>query len=106
MPLNSSVPAVRNKEIRLIIYLDEIIVISSSREFSAEETTIVIHILESLGFIVNKEISMLVPSQRTEFLGFVIDTLEMFVSLPEGKINKVESRPILCGEKSSAQLES
>ena len=53
--------AVCNKGIRLVIYLDDIIVVSSSREFSAEETTTVIHILESLGFIVNKEKSQLVP---------------------------------------------
>ena len=53
--------AVCNKGIRLVIHLDDIIVVSSSCDFSAEETTTVIHILESLGFIVNKEKSQLVP---------------------------------------------
>ena len=31
---------------------------------------------------------MLVPSQTAEFLRFVIDTVEMTVSLPERKINE------------------
>ena len=72
--------AVRNKGIRLAIYLDDIIIVSSSRDFSAEETTIVIHILASLGFIVKKEKSQLVLSQSPEFPSFVISTVNMAVS--------------------------
>lgn len=72
--------AVRNKGIRLAIYLDDIIIVSSSRDFSAEETTIVNHILASLGFIVKKEKSQLVPSQSPEFPSFVISTVNMVVS--------------------------
>lgn len=58
-------------------------------KFSAEETTTVIHILESLGFIVNKEKSQLVLSQRTEFLGSVIDTVNMVASFSERKITNL-----------------
>lgn len=71
--------AVRNKRIRLVIYRDDIIIISSC-DFSAEETTTVIHILESLGFIVNEGKSQLVPSQRPEFVSFVIGSVNMVVS--------------------------
>ena len=49
--LKPFVGAVRNKGIRLVIYLDDMAIISSSRELSLEESAIVIQILESLGFI-------------------------------------------------------
>ena len=47
-----------------------------------EETAFVIHVLESLGFVINKDKSMLFCSQTVEFL-------EMAVSLPERKIIRV-----------------
>ena len=55
------VRSIRNKGIRLVIYLDDMAVISSSRELSSQEAAIVVQILESLGFIINKEKSVLIP---------------------------------------------
>ena len=40
------VSTVRNKGIRLVIYLDDIIIASSTREISLEETAFVIHVFE------------------------------------------------------------
>ena len=67
------VSAAHNRGITLVIYLDDIAIISSSRNLPSEETAIVIQILKSLGFIVSKEQSMLVPSQKVELPGFVND---------------------------------
>ena len=80
--------SIRNKGIRLVIYLDDMAIISSSRELSSQEAAIVVQILESLGFIINKEKSVLIPSQKIVFLGYVIDSVAMTVSLPEEKLNK------------------
>ncbi|KAK2547002.1 hypothetical protein P5673_023722 [Acropora cervicornis] len=63
-------------------------IISSSRELSSQEAGIVVQILESLGFIINKEKSVLFPSQKIVFLGYVIDSVARTVSLPEEKLNK------------------
>ena len=51
--------------IRLVIYLDDMVMVSSTREISLEETVFVIHVLESL------------------------HTVEITVSLPERKIIRV-----------------
>ena len=72
-----------------MIYLDDLVIVGSTREISLEETDFVVHVLESLGFVVNRGKSMLVPSQMAEFLGFASDTVEMTVSLPERKIIRV-----------------
>ena len=56
-------------------------IISSSRELSLEETAIVIQILESLRFVINREKSTFIPLQK-------IDSVELTISLPERKIIK------------------
>lgn len=88
--LKPFVGAIRNKGIILVIYLDDMAIISSSRELSLEEAAIVIQTLESLGFIINKEKSILIPSQKIEFLGYALNSVEMTVSLPERRINKLK----------------
>ena len=93
------VSAAHNRGIRLVICLDDIAIISSSRNLSSEGTAIIIQILKSLGFIVNKEKSMLVPSQKVESLGFVIGSVEITVSLPERKMNKLLQQATLMWEK-------
>ena len=56
------VGSIRNKEIRLVIYLDDMAIISSSRELSSQEDAIAVQVLESLGFIINKEKSVVISS--------------------------------------------
>lgn len=92
--LKPFVASIRNKGIRLVIYLDDMAIISSSRERSSQEAGIIVQILESLGFIINKEKSVLFPSQKIVFLGYVIDSVARTVSLPEEKLNKVKEQTL------------
>ena len=85
--LKPFVLSIRNKGIRLVIYLDDMAIISSSSELSSQEAAIVVQILESLGFIISKEKSVLIPSQK------IVATT---VSLPDEKLNKLNSKHCLC----------
>ena len=76
--LKPFVRSIRNKGIRLVTYLDDMAVISSSRELSSLPRDLK----------KRKEKSVLIPSQKIIFLGYVIDSVEMTVSLPEEKVNK------------------
>ena len=58
-----------------------------SEIIQARDTTI--HVLESLGFIVNYRKSVLDPSTRMEFLGVVVDSVEMTMSIPQSKMQKL-----------------
>ena len=73
--------------------------ISSSRKLSSQEAAIVVKILESLGFIINKEKSVPIPSQKMVFLGYVIDSVEMTVALPEEKLIKLKEQILSLCEK-------
>lgn len=46
-------------------------------------------LLESLGFIVNEVKSDLIPSQRMQFLGFMINLADATLSLPSRKLSKI-----------------
>ena len=73
-------------------------------ELSSQEAAIVVQTLESLGFIINKENPVLFPSQKMVFLGYVIDSVEMTVSLPEERLNKLKEQTLPLWEKSQCSI--
>ena len=102
--LKPFVGSIRNKGIRLVIYLDDMAMIISSRQLSSQEAAIVVQILESLGFIINKEKSVLIPSQKIVFLGYVIDSVAITVSLPEEKLNKLKEQTLSLWERPQCSI--
>lgn len=76
----------RRKGIHLVIYLDDILLIGSSRLAAIEAVRISKSLLESLGFVICSEKSIEDPSQSIEYLGLVINTVLMTVQLTEKKI--------------------
>ena len=84
--------SIRNKGIRLVIYLDDMAVISSSRERSSQQAVIVVQLKESLGCKKKEEKSVLIPLQEIVFLGYVIDSVEVTVPLLEEKVNKLKEQ--------------
>lgn len=78
----------RSQGIRLLVYLDDFIILGSSLKECLENTRIVFQLLIELGFLVNQEKSSLKPSTSIEFLGFIIDTAEMkfFVPVLNGNV--------------------
>ena len=101
--LKPFVGSICNKGIKLVNYLHDMAIISSSLELSSQEAAIVVQILESLGFIINKEKSILIPSQKMVFWGYVTDSVEMTVSLPE-KMNKFKEQTLSLWEKPQCSI--
>jgi len=76
----------REQGIRLVIYLDDILILADSRKLCLEHLSMVLQRLISLGFVVNIEKSILEPSQRIQFLGVVVDLIKMSFELPPEKL--------------------
>jgi hypothetical protein len=76
--------------IRLIIYLGDILVMSESKELAQKHINMVVSLLSSLGFVVNKETSVFEPTQVLEFLGFQVSSVEMSLSLQGEKIRSIK----------------
>ena len=79
----------RRKSIRVLIYLDDFLLLAATKEEAVKNTHLLITLLQSLGFIINFKKSSLTPSQVITFLGFKIDSTSMMLSLPAEKINKI-----------------
>ena len=80
----------RQLGIRIIVYLDDMLIMAQSQEMAKCHAATTINLLESLGFTVNYQKSVLIPSTTIEFLGFVVDSKTLTLSLPKEKVKKAK----------------
>lgn len=83
--------SLRSLGMRIMIYLDDILIFGQSEEESSVNTRRVIDLLQSLGFVINFEKSSLTPKNKLVYLGFEIDSSNMLTSLPTDKVEKLQS---------------
>jgi len=51
-------------------------------------------VLENLGFVLNVEKSVTTPTQKLEFLGLIVDSTIMQISLPGEKIKQIRAEAL------------
>jgi len=66
-------------------YIDDLITMNACKEKCLNDIDKIIQMFDSLGFIIHPDKSNFEPSQEMEFLGFVINTVNMTVSLTKSK---------------------
>ena len=66
-----------------------IIVFNQTREGILRDRDSTLWLLQNLGFVINWKKSVLDPSHCMEYLGFVINSMEMNLSLPKEKMNQL-----------------
>jgi len=79
----------RAKGIRLVFYLDDILLLACSREEAIRVRDLVADILKVSGLTINSAKSVLDPAQEVIFLGLHVSTLTMVVSLPQAKLHDI-----------------
>lgn len=89
----------RQQNMRCSYYIDDSLNMNKDKVVCQSNTMSMVHKLESLGFTVNYSKSALLPSQRILFFGFIIDSVEFKVFLPEEKICKILSKAKMLLEK-------
>lgn len=82
----------RRLGIRLIVYLDDWLLLNESSEGLTKEVEKALTLFSRLGLTVNHEKSVLSPSQRVEFLGMIVDTTRMSLSISEEKLDRIENQ--------------
>ncbi|KAM8975733.1 LOW QUALITY PROTEIN: uncharacterized protein RCH25_020573 [Pelodytes ibericus] len=80
----------RRKGVRLIIYLDDLLIMS--QDFATLNTHLnwTMDLLQNLGFLINLEKSILTPSRTMEFLGFAINSPHGSLHLPKAKVKSIK----------------
>jgi hypothetical protein len=79
----------RAQGVRLVIYLDDFLIMADSISLLRKHLDLTINILNHLGFLINEKKSVFTPSQVIEFLGTVVDSNRLSFSLPLAKVRKV-----------------
>ena len=59
---------------RIIIYIDDMLLMAESRDTAVQHLEVLMFLLETIGFVLNKEKSYLHPTQELEFLGLMVDS--------------------------------
>ena len=57
-----------------IVYIDNMLILAKTREETSQHLEVLLFLLESVGFIVNRDKSYLDPAQELEFLGLLVDS--------------------------------
>jgi hypothetical protein len=87
------------KGIRLVIYLDGILILADSIQQSIAQTKEVLLVLTELRWIINWKKSYLLSAQVQEYLSLKIDSYNMIFKVPSKKIKEIrkEATSILLG---------
>ena len=93
----------RKMGIRIIVYLDDMLIMNSTLEGARKDIMILKSILENLGFLINMEKSIFVPVQIIEFLGIIVDSTTMRFLLPDEKVAVIQKE---CRHLVSSQVTS
>ena len=94
----------RRLNILIVIYLDDMLIIGRTREQTEIARDTVIFLLQHLGFVINLKKSDLFPKQRIEFLGLLIDSINLTLSLTQEKLMKVKSSCLLMQKAESVSI--
>ena len=83
--------------VRLLVYLDDILIMAATPELCLEHTQLTWQLLTALGFLGNLKKSVLTPKQQVEYLGFIVNSIEMKLFLMDEKLlrSKLEAEMLL-----------
>lgn len=92
----------RGRGVRIIVYLDDFLILKQSKEGAEKDFMRTVCLLQKCGFLNNWEKSIGIrASQVREFLGVVINSVDLSLSLPEKKVDWVI---LLCRELLARQF--
>ena len=79
----------RSKGVQIIIYIDDTLLIANSVEKLLKDRDLAIETFEKCGFTINYKKSQLIPVHELEFLGFVLNSTDMSITLTDSKREKL-----------------
>ena len=90
---NSAVRRIlRSKGYLLVIYIDDILLLAATLLELSQAINDTISLLRSLGFTIHDTKSVTTPTQVVNFLGFVLNSQNMTISMVPGKAEMIKSK--------------
>ena len=78
----------RMRGVKLIIYIDDIVIVARTLQECLQHRDLVVYLLENAGFLINWKKSCTNPYHSFHALGFAIDTQNMTIKLTNPKVSK------------------
>ena len=75
--------------IKLIAYIDNILILAESQEVTLDHTNALTYLLQCLVFVINQEESVIRLTKRIEFLDITVDSAESELRLSLRKIKEL-----------------
>lgn len=94
----------RSHDLISCIYLDDIFCVGRTRNECETNIVFTKQVLEYLGLIVNTEKSCFLPKTECKFLGFVFDSKNMLLKLPDAKRTKIKEKIIFFLKNNKCKL--
>ena len=79
----------RQQKMRCFYYIDDLLNMDKEKAVCQNNTETMLESLESVGYTVNYKKSVLVPTQKIVFFGFILDSVQFKVFLTDEKIQKI-----------------
>ena len=98
------VSLLRRQGVRCIIFLDDLLVMQQTQSSLRRTTLDVLTLLQVLGFRINREKSGLTPTRLIQYLGLVVDSTQMTISLPEDKLKGIVQSCNLASKRSKITI--
>ena len=82
----------RRINVRMIIFLDDMLVMAQTLKEISQAKETLIFLLQNLGFEIIFKKSQLTPMKEIEFLGLVINSVNMTLALPQEKVLDIQNK--------------
>jgi len=102
--LKIPIAILRRLNVRIVIYLDDMLILGYSWEEVIQSRDTVIFLLQHLGFVMNQKKCVLKPSQEMVFLGLEVNSVTMTLSLTPEKLLKIKSQCTITKDNMSATV--
>lgn len=76
----------RRRGIRRILFLDDMLIMDQAQQVLEKTTPDILMLLQVLGFQISWDKSVLEVTQVIQYLGFMVSSVQMTVSLPDDKM--------------------
>jgi hypothetical protein len=103
--LKPVVVSIRSLGIRIVIYLDDILLLHQNKNDLVQIFYQVVNLFQNLGFTIKREKCSLHPTQQLVFLGGLLDTMKMTISLPPEKLETIIQEAYQTQQTSPLSLE-
>ena len=90
--LKPAVALLRRLGVRLLIFLDDIILLNQDKTALITDRNSTLWLLQKLGFVINWGKSVLTSRQRIQYLGYMLDSRTMTLAFPEEKIMGIQAK--------------